>query len=102
MKLLKRPFQLLICILATIFCFELYLTVCSYISNEYYKMEVTSLIPIGLGIGWGVFQVLFIRLNRIRERGGLPLLDLIALTFQSSMIIFIGLFIALSITGNIS
>ncbi|QAA33771.1 hypothetical protein [Clostridium manihotivorum] len=89
MDLLKRLMQFLLCTIGSLIFFEGWMYLLSRSNNEPFSTNVPVLIGISLGMGWALFQVVFVRYHGIREQGRIAFLDLIILSTQSTLITII-------------
>ncbi len=64
-------------------------------NSEAIDTDIMLAVPAGLGIGWAVFQAIFVRKKRIKAQGGIGFVELILLSIQATGIVLVSLFILL-------
>lgn len=101
MKNFKRLIQFLFCSIASVTSLFVLIVILKKLGYEGIDIiDNYSIISIGLGIGWALFQILFVKINKIKENGRLSYSDWIIVTIQTSIILLGTLFFFHWITGQ--
>ncbi len=64
-------------------------------NNEATGDGIMVSMPIGLGLGWGIFQVLFVRKKRIKAQGGIGFWELMLLSIEGGAMVMVSILVLL-------
>jgi hypothetical protein len=74
-------------------CTVLWSCLVSYSNNEPIIINPVIIIPISLGMGWGIFQMIFVKGEKTKEEARINIREIAIATIQSSVIMFLTMFI---------
>lgn len=95
MKIFTKTMQCLLSMVVVSIISAVWIMLLNDSNNEVTNNNIMAAVPIGLGLGWAIFQVFFVRWKKIKAEGGMRFWELIILSIQGTGIVLVSLFVLL-------